>query len=134
MSNKINISYKLINISYCTYNVRYSIYNSTRFTFSSLYDKQGIFKNTLYTNCFALAIDALLGLPGPGLGGGGGSPDRLYKAPTDYTKQQNSRQSPDRLTKPPKGYKKPDLVEKPKHAKQRPQIFDKSSNKCEFDI
>ena len=58
------------------------------------------------------------------------SPDRLYKAPTDYTKPRQTTQSPDRLHKAPTDSTKP-----PKYYRNfqniRPnlKILNKSNNK-----
>ena len=69
--------------------------------------------------------------------GGGGkpqktlqSPNRQYKAPTDYTKPRQTIQSPDRQYKAPeKTIRNPKLLDKDQHIKQIPKMFNKSSNK-----
>ena len=54
----------------------------------------------------------------------------LYKAPTDYTKPQQTIQSPDRQYNAPKRlYKDPDILDKDPTIRQRPKMFDKSCNK-----
>ena len=59
---------------------------------------------------------------GPGGGKGGGSRKRVYKAPTDYPKPQQTIQSPDRL------YKAPNFRQRPKQINTNRKISNKSSN------
>ena len=74
------------------------------------------------------AATAAVGPGGEGGKGGG-------ESPTDYTKPQQTIQSPNRLYKAPKHYTKPAKKHaKPNNIKQEPKIFNKSSNKYQFSI
>jgi len=62
---------------------------------------------------------------------GPGSPERLHKAPTDYTKPQQTIQIPDRLYKAQKRlYKAPTDFTKPQKTLQRHEIL-VTDIKCE---
>ena len=53
----------------------------------------------------------------------------------DFTKPRQTIQSPDRLNKPPQRlYKAPEYQTKPTNIKQMPKMFNKSSNKYQFNI
>ena len=62
----------------------------------------------------------------------GGSPKRLYKAPTDYTKPQSDYTKPNRLYKAPTGnspYKAPTEYTKPeKTITKHPKYYTKTPN------
>ena len=84
------------------------------------------------------AADAFVGPRG----GGGGSPNRLYKAPTDYTKPQQLIQSPNRQYKAAKHYTKlQKSIQRHQDIRQNPKILDKDikylnkrSNKYESNV
>ena len=55
------------------------------------------------------------------------SPDKLYKAPKDYTKPLQTIQSPNRLYQASTDYTKPrQTIESPQKAIQRQRILDKA--------
>ena len=65
------------------------------------------------------------------------SPDRLYKAPTHYTKPRHTVQSPNTLYKAPKRvYKDPTISDTTPNYKQILKMLNKSSNKYQltYDI
>ena len=73
--------------------------------------------HSLLATCFCLPVFRYLDRRRR-RGARGGSPKRLYKALTDYTKPQQTTQSPDRLNKAPNDYTKPP------QSMQRPRILD----------
>ena len=81
---------------------------------------------------YSISITIIIGAPaeGPGeeIDWGRDTPKRLDKAPTDYTKPQQTMQRPKTL------YKTFSILDKTTNVRQEPNIFNKRSNKYQFNM